>query len=108
MSEYDDLKKKLLEMRSQMEHRIETITKDILHTDNPPEQDFAEQAVEHENDEVMDALGSAAREELVQVKRALIRIEEDEYGYCLKCGEEIDRKRLEAIPYADKCMKCAE
>jgi RNA polymerase-binding transcription factor len=38
---------------------------------------------------------------------ALQRIEIDEYGYCLKCGEEIARKRLELDPAAPLCVACA-
>ena len=48
------------------------------------------------------------RARLVLVQRALQRIEQGEYGDCLKCGEPIDPRRLEADPTAERCINCAE
>jgi len=42
-----------------------------------------------------------------RLKTALSRIDQDEYGYCEDCGEEIARKRLELDPAAAKCISCA-
>lgn len=39
------------------------------------------------------------------INEALQRIEQGNYGYCAKCGEEISPERLEAIPYAKYCIK---
>ena len=46
--------------------------------------------------------------EKLQIIAALKRIENDEYGYCVKCGEEIVVKRLELNPAAALCIICAE
>jgi DnaK suppressor protein len=45
---------------------------------------------------------------LRQVKAALRRIEEESYGLCLDCGEEISAKRLRALPWAVRCVHCQE
>lgn len=45
--------------------------------------------------------------QLTRIKAALHRIEEDEYGYCAECGDEILEKRLEADPAIPTCTKCA-
>ncbi|WP_253913159.1 TraR/DksA C4-type zinc finger protein [Pseudoruegeria sp. HB172150] len=42
-----------------------------------------------------------------RIGAALIRIDEDEYGYCIGCGEEIDLKRLEFDPTVPICVSCA-
>jgi DnaK suppressor protein len=44
---------------------------------------------------------------LVQVEAALERIEKGTYGICQQCGREIGTKRLDAIPYAARCIDCA-
>lgn len=44
---------------------------------------------------------------LRQIEAALARIEEDEYGWCLECGNEIDVRRLEFDPAAPLCIGCA-
>ena len=98
---------RLVGMRDELEHRLDAITKDITHADAPPEKDFAEQAVERENEEVLDALGSATREELAKIKQALVRMDRGEFGHCVQCGEPIQQARLEAIPYSDRCIRCA-
>lgn len=46
--------------------------------------------------------------ELQRIAAALRRIEEDDYGYCLSCGEPINPKRLEIDPAAPHCISCAE
>jgi len=47
------------------------------------------------------------RVELSRIEAALRRIEEDEYGYCQKCGEEIAPERLRVDPAASFCVECA-
>ncbi len=43
-----------------------------------------------------------------RINAALRRIENDEFGFCLKCEEEINPKRLEADPSAPLCIDCAK
>ncbi len=53
-------------------------------------------------------LTNADREtyEIQLVNGALQRIERDEYGVCLDCGEEINGNRLLANPIAKRCLDC--
>lgn len=44
---------------------------------------------------------------LSRIEAALKRIDEDEFGYCIACGEEIDIRRLENDPTLATCVKCA-
>lgn len=45
--------------------------------------------------------------ELQRLEAALVRIRTGDYGYCLKCGEDIAEKRLKADPGALTCITCA-
>ena len=52
-----------------------------------------------------------AREERRQlrlkvIEAALKRIADDDYGYCLACGDDIPHKRLMADPAVTKCVDC--
>jgi DnaK suppressor protein len=47
------------------------------------------------------------KEVLEQIDAALVRIEDGTYGRCEECGHGIPKARLEAIPYAALCIKCA-
>lgn len=45
--------------------------------------------------------------ETLRLRAALARLEDDEYGYCEDCGDEIARGRLELDLAATKCVSCA-
>ena len=45
--------------------------------------------------------------DLKRIEAALARIEEDEYGWCARCGEEIAEARLDLDPMAAVCAGCA-
>lgn len=47
------------------------------------------------------------RDELYDVNMALQRIQAGTFGICQECGEEISEARLQAIPWAEKCINCA-
>lgn len=44
---------------------------------------------------------------LADVERALAKIEEGTYGSCDGCGGDIAPERLEALPWAVLCVRCA-
>ena len=46
--------------------------------------------------------------EMSRIENALKRLDEDEYGACAECGEDISEKRLQVDPAATHCVKCAE
>ncbi|WP_421785321.1 TraR/DksA family transcriptional regulator [Hyphobacterium sp.] len=45
--------------------------------------------------------------EIRRIDAALKRIEDEEYGWCVECGEAIAEKRLETDPAAPRCADCA-
>lgn len=44
---------------------------------------------------------------LAEIEGALVRIEEGAYGKCTDCGGVIPKARLNALPFAPLCVKCA-
>lgn len=46
------------------------------------------------------------RADLTEIDDALERIDDGTYGYCIECGNPIDRGRLEALPQAARCVAC--
>ncbi len=53
------------------------------------------------------AIEARRRTDLKRIDAALARLEDGEYGYCLKCGDDIAEKRLELNPMATLCTDCA-
>ena len=45
---------------------------------------------------------------LASIETSLERIEDGTYGQCEECGVKIPKTRLNAIPYATLCVRCAE
>lgn len=99
---------KLRDMRAEYVKRIDAIHKDTHHEEQPVEKDFAEQVVQRENDDVLDALGEDARQTVMKIDNALLRIKAGEYGICKSCGLKIPEQRLEVVPFTELCVDCAE
>ena len=71
-------------------------------------EDAAEQAVNSYAKELFSHQSDAERLHLQLVREALERIPSKDFGLCLSCGEAIDRKRLDAVPWARYCRRCQE
>ncbi len=108
MEQYEAIRQTLIRRRDELWARLDKIKSDVTRSAGPLSPDFAEQAVQRENDEVLDALGVAAGEELVRIREALGRIESEDYGVCTECGELIPVERLAVLPYSEFCIACAE
>lgn len=48
------------------------------------------------------------KQQLLQIKAALVRIENEDFGYCNVCDEEIAIGRLNINPTVTRCVKCSE
>lgn len=56
---------------------------------------------------LLTALGTQDANRLQMIDNALDRINQNTYGRCVKCGNEIPQERLEVLPYALMCISCA-
>ena len=97
--------------KQQIENRLEELNdrlKGVVDAlDVTADPDLADQAIELQDDEVLEELGRAGEREIQLLGRALVRIENGTYGICKKCDEEIAVARLDAVPYAVLCRHCA-
>ncbi len=101
---YDALREQLEKKKAELTVRLERITDNLRRGYHP---DSKERAKELEDSEVVDALGNEARAEIRNISAALQRMDAGEYGICIECGTEIDHARIDAHPYAKKCIDCA-
>jgi len=88
----------------EMEARLGSIKKDATQGHSG---DFAEQAQERENDEVVDAIGNETRATIQLLNKAIERARAGAYGDCQVCGEPISEQRLKAILEAVTCINCS-
>ena len=109
-----DARERLLALRAQAEARVQATaaTLDELTHDRESSNDDDE----HDPEGVtlssewsrLTGLAEAAASELHQVDDALTRVEAGTYGVCANCGRPIPAGRLEARPFAEHCVSCAE
>jgi len=101
----EQLKTQFTQRIVELQHRVDSIHQDFA---NGRDADWAEQAGERENDEVLNALESEAKVEIQQLSNAITRIDNGDYGICQTCGEDIAKQRLHVQPAAIKCISCAD
>ncbi len=79
-----------------------------LSIDDSEMPDPVDLAVKNYSKNVMLSVSENESKQLVLVNDALERIEDGEYGLCLNCEEDINPKRLNAVPWAKYCLTCQE
>ena len=107
-TEFESVRQKLEQQKQELLARAAKVRADITRSSGPLDKDFAEQVVQMENDAVLAGIGEATAAELAQINRALAQIDAGNYGTCSRCGQPIAERRLQALPYSDRCITCAE
>ncbi|HXK09021.1 MAG TPA: TraR/DksA family transcriptional regulator [Vicinamibacteria bacterium] len=79
-----------------------------MEADGEATQDIADKAANSYTKEFLFSLSNAERDLLHLVDDALARIEGHRYGVCASCSDEMNLKRLEAVPWARLCLSCQE
>ena len=92
-------------LATEYSQRAAAIRRDLGRTHSA---DFAEQAQQRQNDDVLRALLAEAEAGMRQVGLARLRLVDGSYGLCQRCGEPIEDKRLRALPAAERCLRCAD
>jgi RNA polymerase-binding protein DksA len=67
---------------------------------------LADSATATLNREIDSTLEENSGHVLVGIDEALDRIENGTFGTCARCGKQIAEDRLEALPYATRCIDC--
>ena len=101
-------RERLESRRDELRTRLASVRADLSRKREPLSADFADQATQRENDEVLEGIGRSSETELGQLEQALRRIQSGEYGTCAKCGAGIESARLDVVPYTDRCSNCAQ
>jgi DnaK suppressor protein len=107
------MKARLEAKRDELQRNIARLTEahpvplDPLEAGQGP-QDFEEVAVDFLETQQEQSLLVNEQALLTEVQQALERIDNGTYGKCITCGQPIPEKRLEAIPWAARDVKCEE
>ena len=101
-------KKKLLNRRDELVKTITRTEEEGRQADDDPTVDLADKAANSYTKEFLFGQTSTDRSMLNMIDEALKRIRSEEYGPCANCQEEMQQKRLEAVPWAKHCISCQE
>jgi len=69
-------------------------------------QDIGDLAAQSYTREFLFGKSAGDRQVLRMIDEALGRIEDATYGDCVRCGNPVQPKRLEAVPWAECCIEC--
>jgi DnaK suppressor protein len=101
-------KKKLLEKKGEL-YRVVSMTEQYgREADGDSTQDVADKAANSYTKEFLFSQSSNERNILQLVNEALGRVEDGTFGVCVSCDNEIQQKRLEAVPWTRHCINCQE
>jgi len=109
-------KKKLETFKKRLETRQQELRRTVTRTqadgrtadEDTAAADIADRAASSYNKEFLFSQSNNERQLLQMVENALSRIREGSFGECVHCGNEINTKRLEAVPWTRHCIECQE
>lgn len=100
-----ETKQRLLSERTLL---IDKLKDNDLSVDDSETPDPVDLAVRNYSKNVMLAVSENESRQLALIDEALLRVDDNEYGLCQNCEQEISPKRLAAIPWARYCLNCQE
>lgn len=104
----DYYKKKLIQRREELLRSIARTEQEGREADDDPTVDLADKAANSYTKEFLFGQTHNDRSLLQLLDNALDRIKEGEFGECVACHQELQQKRLEAVPWTRYCIACQE
>jgi DnaK suppressor protein len=102
--ELEEIKLKLGEMRENLSKNVED--KKNLDMLEPEVGDSIDQASQSLDKEILFELSDNERKTLDNIDAALRKMDNGVYGFCEHCKNQIEKKRLKALPSARYCLPC--
>ena len=101
-------KSRLLEREEQLQGIIARTEQDGREADGTVAQDIADKASSSYNKEFLFKKSNDDRFILQLVQEAMDRMGDGSFGVCVACEGTMQKKRLDAVPWARHCIECQE
>jgi DnaK suppressor protein len=107
---YTELRKMLEDRRRELMTEVQGKMRDVRSQEGKDREvlDQGESSEVDIQEDIEFALIQMKSETLNKIDAALRRLEENTYGNCFECGDEISGARLRALPFAVRCKDCEE
>jgi len=99
---------KLMQRRESLLGQVQAAEAYSRERDAEATQDPADMAANAYTKELLMSMSTNDRQLLSSIDTALDRIDDGDYGKCANCGQAIQEKRLEAVPWARHCIHCQD
>jgi len=102
----DNIKDKLSNRKDQLLKQVANLSHEKV--SDGQVSDSGDEALALTMEKLQNSLEETEVGELRRIDEALDRIDKEEYGVCIDCGEPISERRLQNYPYASRCIICQE
>jgi len=99
---------KLMDRRESLVGQVQQAELYSRERDSEATQDPADMAANAYTKELLVSMSDNDRQLLNLIDEALERMDDSGYGKCIRCGQALPEKRLDAVPWARHCVKCQE
>ncbi|MCK4363634.1 MAG: TraR/DksA family transcriptional regulator [Candidatus Aminicenantes bacterium] len=106
--ERERYRNKILKKKEEIVNKISETYNESKEVESGIAQDVADKAESSYTKEFLLSLSDAEREQLLLIDDALKRIDKKELGICQRCGKDINKKRLDVVPWTSYCIDCQE
>ena len=106
--ERERYRNKILKKKEEIVNKISETYNESKEVESGIAQDVVDKAESSYTKEFLLSLSNAEREQLLLIDDALKRIDKKELGICQRCGKDINKKRLDVVPWTSYCIDCQE
>ncbi len=104
----EQYRKRLLEKQEELRQLVVKSEQDGREADEEATQDIADKAANSYAKEFLFHQSDDQRRTLQLAEEALHRIVKRDFGSCIACEQDVQKKRLKAVPWARHCIGCQE
>jgi len=106
--ERERYKKILLERKREINHQLSEFYSESKEVETGIAQDIGDKAESSYTKEFLLSLSDSERKKIALIDQALKRVETAEFGICQSCGVNINKKRLDVVPWTPLCIACQQ
>jgi RNA polymerase-binding transcription factor len=107
-NEIEQLREKLERQRQESVQFLSRLGRETRSLDVETAHDSADQCTTNISKESLFERSSQRRTVLRLIESALKRIADGSFGVCVGCGNQIQTRRLQAVPWTQFCLPCQE
>jgi DnaK suppressor protein len=107
-SDMDRFRELLIAKRSELLDRVRAMRPSEAEAGEGEAPDLGDRALNTVSRDLLYQLSTGERDLVRRIDWAISRLDEGSYGSCVHCGREVQRGRLQAVPWARHCIECQE